>query len=117
MSRVSVGASLLLVAVLLVVPYASTVVGDERQGAKDRKALVAQLANLERGMSSEQVRERLGAPERVARQILYHRYREQWIYDTLLPIRLTFECPRGQKPQLLSVPRLSVDKAPSRRGP
>lgn len=57
---------------------------------------------LERGMTPEQVRQLVGAPKQIARQILYHRYREQWIYDAPVPVRLTFDCPRGQKPQLLS---------------
>src|ERR1700722_5188275 len=33
------------------------------------------------GLTAEQVRQVLGAPKRVARQILYLRYFEQWVYD------------------------------------
>lgn len=62
------------------------------------------FAKLKPGMSPEQVRRIVGAPPKhIARQILYHRYREQWVYETSSPIRLTFDCPRGQTPQLLSV--------------
>lgn len=53
------------------------------------------------GMTPDEVRQRLGPPKRIARQILYHRYREQWIYDPPHPARLQFDCPRGQKPALL----------------
>ena len=59
------------------------------------------FAKLERGMTPEQVREQVGAPKRVARQILYHRYLEQWVYDHPVSARIQFDCPRGQKPQLL----------------
>ncbi len=59
------------------------------------------FAKLERGMTPEEVRQKVGAPERVARQILYHRYLEQWIYDQPVPARIQFDCPRGQKPQLI----------------
>jgi hypothetical protein len=65
---------------------------------------------LRRGMTPEQVREIVGAPKRLSRQILYHRYLEQWIYDTPVPVHLTFDCPRGRKPQLLSLHGLPVEK-------
>jgi hypothetical protein len=63
---------------------------------------VGKPMKLERGMEAEQVRAQLGGPpRRIARQILYHRYLEQWIYDTP-PLRLEFDCPRGQRPRLSS---------------
>lgn len=71
---------------------------------------VPAFAKLEPGMSPEQVRRFVGAPQRVARQILYQRYREQWIYVSPVPFRLTFDCPRGQPPLLLSPPRRSGEK-------
>ncbi len=55
------------------------------------------------GMSPEQVRERLGPPARVARQILSQRYLEQWLYDAPHHLRLEFDCPRGQPARLVSV--------------
>ncbi len=76
----------------------------------DKEDAIEPFANLERGMTSEQVRKRLGAPKHIARQILYHRYLEQWIYEAPRAVRLTFDCPRGQKPQLLYFPGLSVEK-------
>lgn len=67
---------------------------------------VPDFTKLKRGMTPEQVRQLVGAPKQIARQILYHRYREQWVYDASVPVRLTFDCPRGQKPQLLSYPEV-----------
>jgi hypothetical protein len=56
---------------------------------------------LQRGMTAEQVREQVDPPKRIARQILYHRHVEQWIYDQPVAARLQFDCPRGQKPRLI----------------
>jgi hypothetical protein len=56
---------------------------------------------LQRGMTPEQVREQVGLPKRIARQILYHRHVEQWVYDQPVAARLQFDCPRGQKPRLV----------------
>ena len=55
------------------------------------------------GMSQAEVRKRLGPPKRVARQILYRRYLEQWIYDGPKPVRIEFDCVRGKEPQILTV--------------
>lgn len=86
-------------------------------GGNDPSAAPAPtLAKLESGMSPEQVRRLVGAPQRVARQILYQRYREQWIYLSPVPFRLTFDCPRGQPPVLLSPPRRSGEKNDGERG-
>ncbi|MGH7223628.1 MAG: hypothetical protein ACRELF_10395 [Gemmataceae bacterium] len=117
MSRVHDLAFRLLAVLLLLVPFGSDVAGIARTDDKNGEEPVRDFAKLERGMTPEQVRKRVGAPTRVARQILYHRYREQWIYDAPIQVRLTFDCPRGQKPQLLSVPRLSVEKNLSDRRP
>lgn len=67
----------------------------------DKEAPVRSFAKLKRGMTPEQVHQLVGAPKHITRQLFYHRYREQWLYDTPGPFRLTFDCPRGQKPQLL----------------
>jgi hypothetical protein len=72
----------------------------------DRDDPVPAFAKLERGMTPQQVRQLVGAPKQISRQILYHRYREQWIYDAPFPVRLAFDCRRGQKPQLLFPPEV-----------
>jgi hypothetical protein len=58
---------------------------------------------LQRGLSFDRVRDLLGPAHRVARQILSHRSLEQWVYGPPYDFRLEFDCPRGQKAQLLSV--------------
>jgi hypothetical protein len=58
---------------------------------------------LKHGLSPEQVRDVLGPPHRVARQVLFHRSLEQWVYGPPYDFRLEFDCSRGQKAQLLSV--------------
>src|SRR5690242_12852143 len=62
---------------------------------------VSAFEKLQRGMTPEEVRARVGPPKRIARQFLYHRHIEQWIYDQPVPARLRFDCPRGQKPQMI----------------
>lgn len=61
------------------------------------------LAKLQRGMSQDEVRKLLGQPPRVARQILYHRHLEQWLYDKPVSVRLEFDCLRGKESQLISI--------------
>lgn len=78
--------------------------------ADEEKEGVGGFAKLQRGMTMQQVRNRLGAPKHIVRQILYHRYLEQWIYPDPLPVRLTFDCPRGQNPQLLYFPGFAAKK-------
>jgi len=76
--------------------------GIVQEGKKDSDDPVPDFTKLKRGMTPDEVRQLLGAPRQIARQILYHRYREQWVYDAAVPVRITFDCTRGQKPQLLS---------------
>lgn len=56
---------------------------------------------LQTGMTPEQARTILGPPQRIARQLLFQRYREQWVYLRPGRLRLDFECHKGQKPRLL----------------
>jgi hypothetical protein len=53
--------------------------------------------------SPEQVRRLLGPPTHTARQILYQRAREQWVYEAPFSVRVEWEYVRGQEPHLLSV--------------
>src|SRR5262249_4517577 len=68
------------------------------------------VAQLRPGLSQDAVVRLLGQPKRVARQILYRRYLEQWVYDGPKAVRVEFDCPRGQAPQVLSVFPLAVAK-------
>jgi hypothetical protein len=59
------------------------------------------LDAVKRCRTQEDVRKLLGDPARVARQILYQRHLEQWIYQQPLPLRLEFDCPRGREPAVI----------------
>jgi hypothetical protein len=59
------------------------------------------LEKLVRGQSRERVRGLLGPPRRQARQLVYQHYREQWVYDEPLAVRLDFDAARGDDPHLL----------------
>jgi len=60
-------------------------------------------AKLPKGMSQAEVQRLLGPPKRVARQILYRRYLEHWVYDGPNAVRIEFDCVRGKEPQILTV--------------
>jgi hypothetical protein len=61
------------------------------------------IAALDPGLSPDQVRRLIGPPQHIARQILYHRCLEQWVYGQDFPVCVEFDCPRGQEPHLQSV--------------
>jgi hypothetical protein len=78
------------------------------EGAKEAVTEVAQ--RLRPGMSPEEVKKLLGPPNRMARQVLYRRYLEQWIYDGTTPLTVEFSSLKGQDPQLLGVHDVSPAK-------
>src|SRR5438093_4496997 len=55
------------------------------------------------GQSPAEVRDRLGPPIRVARQVLFRHYVEQWVYDAPQPVRVEFHCSRGRDPYVSAV--------------
>jgi hypothetical protein len=67
------------------------------------KSKLAGADRLHAGMTPAEVRQVLGPPQRVARQILYHRYLEQWVYNAPTSVRVEFDFPHGQPPRLVSV--------------
>jgi hypothetical protein len=100
--RRSLSSALILMGTIIALSACALWLSHSSHAAEEGKDDRAQaFAKLERGMSPEQVRQRVGAPKRIARQILYHRHLEQWIYDVPVPARLQFDCPRGQVPQLV----------------
>jgi len=58
-------------------------------------------------LTPEEVEKRLGRQRRVSRQILYHRYLEQWLYEHPYQVRVEIDFTRGKQPQLQSVLPLS----------
>ncbi|HEY7308024.1 MAG TPA: hypothetical protein VH643_01555 [Gemmataceae bacterium] len=98
------------VALLLLSSLGAAVSGSDAGGEKKERPSVHGFDRLHRGMTPEQVRQHVGSPKRIARQILYHRHVEQWVYDPPNAARLQFDCRRGQKPLLLWVSTLSTEK-------
>jgi hypothetical protein len=62
-------------------------------------------AGLRAGLTTVEVRLRLGLPARVARQFLFHRYVEQWCYGEPASLWIEFGCLKGQEAVVLSVHR------------
>jgi hypothetical protein len=60
-----------------------------------------------RGQSPAEVRGHLGPPLRVSRQILFGRHLEQWAYDEPRPLRVEFDCVRGEDPYACAILQLS----------
>jgi hypothetical protein len=67
----------------------------------------AKLKQLQPGMTADRVRDLLGSPKRVARQILYARYVEQWTYDDPA-VRIEFDWRKGQEKQIQTVQLLTT---------
>jgi hypothetical protein len=66
------------------------------------------VAQLHQGMTAAHVRDLLGPPRHVARQILYARYLEQWTYDDPIGVRIEFDWRKGQERQIQTVQPLST---------
>ncbi len=77
------------------------------QAAEASPAAPVDLRKLPRGMTRAEVQRLLGPPKRVARQILYRRYLEQWVYEGVNAGRIEFDCVRGKEPQILTVQPLT----------
>jgi hypothetical protein len=67
------------------------------------------LERLHAGMGAEEVRKLLGDPSRIARQILYRRYVEQWTYEDPAGLWIELNCLKGEEARVLAV------HAPERR--
>jgi hypothetical protein len=48
-------------------------------------------------MTATEVRQLLGSPKRVTRQVVFRRHVEQWVYDTPTPCRVELLCERGEE--------------------
>jgi hypothetical protein len=82
--------------------------GPQPGRAADRDPPVGPLDPIKlRGMTQAEVRIALGPPKQIARQILYRRYLEQWVYDAPNAVRIEFDCVRGREPQILTVQPLT----------
>jgi hypothetical protein len=61
------------------------------------------IKQVRAGMTADEVRALLGQPSRLARQVLYRRYLEQWQYDELGGLWVEFDCLKGQEPRVRTV--------------
>ncbi len=91
----------------LAAALAAAVFADDGRPAEPDPPGAADLTKLRPGMTQDEVRRLLGPPRRTARQILYRRYLEQWVYDGPGAVRIEFDCVRGKEPQILTVQPLS----------
>jgi hypothetical protein len=85
---------------LLCAIFLLTALSNDGEEPLDRQA---NAAKVRAGMSIEEVQTLLGPPNRIARQILYRRCAEQWIYDTPEGLWINWDCLKGQEPRVLSV--------------
>jgi hypothetical protein len=60
-------------------------------------------AQVRPGMTAAEVVEGLGQPQRIARQVLFRRFLEQWSYDTPPGLVIEFDCLKGQDSRVLTV--------------
>jgi hypothetical protein len=86
-------------------------VSAQRGSSEPAKSEVTPAATeLVPGLSQKEVLRLRGQPQHKARQILYRRYREQWVYDEPNAVRVEFDCVRGQEPRILTVQRLTSQR-------
>lgn len=63
----------------------------------------AWLDRLHVGMTADEVRQLLGEPKSVGRQILFRRHLEQWVYADPVAVRIEFECLAGQESHVKTI--------------
>lgn len=61
------------------------------------------MVHIHPGMTAEEVRNLLGPPQRIARQILYRRHLELWIYEMPAPLWIEFNFVKGQDSRVINV--------------
>jgi hypothetical protein len=75
----------------------------------DRPLTVDECQPLAR-LTADQLRQRLGPPPHVSRQILYHRYVEQWTYERPWMIRVEIDSFRDRNQQRVTVQPIAPGK-------
>jgi hypothetical protein len=76
----------------------------------DRRELGRRLAEVLPALSQTpaEVADVLGSEKQVSRQVLYRRYREQWLYDSPLPLLVVFDVRKGREAKLVDVLPVSM---------
>lgn len=101
------GAAAVVRNLILAVAFAAASIAGDGRADGPASPPAAAGTHLAPGMTRDDVLRRLGPPKRIARQILYRRYLEQWIYEGLNPMRIEFDCVRGKEPHILTVQSLT----------
>jgi hypothetical protein len=96
--------------ILLVFGAALLMTDRPRAADPDRPDAPVDLEKLRPGTPQAEVLRRLGPPKHTARQILYRRYLEQWVYEGPNAVRIEFDCVRGKEPQILTVQPLTLPR-------
>jgi hypothetical protein len=98
-------------AVLLSLAFCESAQDDKKEESRwPPKALTRDDCEKLARLSADQIRAQLGPPRHINRQILYHRYVEQWIYDEPYFVRFEIDYARNKKPHLLTVQTLRPAK-------
>jgi hypothetical protein len=63
----------------------------------------AAVPGIRKGMIANEVRQRLGPPVRIVREVLYRRHIEQWVYENPHHFRIQISCVRGEDPVVTGV--------------
>jgi len=71
-----------------------------------RRMSEKELEGFFRGKNPREVREEIGPPQRVARQVFYQGQLEQWVYEGIC--RVDFLRPLGKEPQFQGVHSLRI---------
>jgi hypothetical protein len=70
------------------------------------------IPKIKRGLPATEVRNLLGKPDRIARQILFRRHLEQWIYDNPINARVEIVYSPGEEAQVQAVYVKPQEKQP-----
>lgn len=62
------------------------------------------------GMSPENIRTMYGMPDKIARQVLFQRFIEQWLYKKK-GLRVAFDCFKGRDAIVVSAQQVAVDES------
>jgi hypothetical protein len=86
-----------------VLGYQMTEVGWQPRKEKAIDSPGHRMEKIKSGATTSEVLQVLQKPSRVARQILYRRYREQWFYDDSPGSWIEFDCFKGHDPRVLAI--------------
>jgi hypothetical protein len=97
-------------ALLALVPHLFALAAEPEgpRGQPPAEVKKVDLTRLKPGLTATEVRELLGQPKRVSRQILSGRYLEQWTFDPPNAVRIEFDWRKGQERQILTVQPLTA---------